>query len=131
MLASSCRSQAETSSGASWRTLSVCWIASQPDSSAEREARTGSAVAPRRVEQRHAELDRAADRPDRLRVVDVAPAVDAVLASERAADRPAAEAHRADRDPGASEGALQPDRRLWHLCLPFVLADKLSLGEIF
>ena len=48
------------------------------------------------VEQRHAELERAPDRADRLVLVHLAPAGGLAGGRPRAADRPAAEPERAD-----------------------------------
>jgi hypothetical protein len=58
------------------------------------------------VEAGHAELQGAPDRAFGLGVVHLAPAERlAVGPPERAADRPAAEAHRADPDPAVAEGS--------------------------
>jgi len=55
--------------------------------------------------------DSAADRPDRLRIVDVAPAVGFALEPELPPDRPAAEAHPVAADGRASVHAAGPRHR--------------------
>jgi hypothetical protein len=60
-----------------------------------------------RVEERHAELDGPADRPDRLVVVDLAPPQRLTgRIRERPADGPAPESDRADLDPHSSQSTF-------------------------
>ena len=80
-------------------------VAPTGEGSAEQSFAVSGAVVGGGIEERDAELERAAQGADGLGVVDLAPSGRRAVEGPRAADRPAAEAERADLDPGPSERA--------------------------
>ncbi len=78
------------------------------------------------VEEGHAEVERAADRADRLVVVHRAPAARLPVAVPLPADRPAPQAERADLDPAAAQRSGECGRFCRHRGL---LLDRPSLAR--